>query len=210
MSPQFKQLRRAYGFDEVAIVPGDVTLNPDQTNLDLKIDKLTFGIPILAAAMDAVTDVIFAIKISKLGGLAVLNIEGVQTRYPNPHDMVTEIAQAPPDQVTTLLQKIYSEPIKEYLIGQRIQAIKKGGGICAVSAAPANTKQFAPLAAEAGADIFVVQSTVTTARHISKSYRGLIFSEMIQSLTLDYNKARQAQITKEILEVVSGAEALRG
>jgi IMP dehydrogenase len=184
MSPQFKQLRRAYGFDEVAIVPGDVTLNPDQTNLDLKIDKLTFGIPILAAAMDAVTDVNFAIKISKLGGLAVLNIEGVQTRYPNPHDMVTEIAQATPDQVTSLLQKIYSEPIKEYLIGQRIQAIKKGGGICAVSAAPANTKQFAPLAAEAGADIFVVQSTVTTARHISKSYRGLIFSEMIQSLTI--------------------------
>jgi len=184
MSPQFKQLRRAYGFDEVAIVPGDVTLNPDQTNIDLKIDKLTLSVPILAAGMDAVTDVGFAVKLSKLGGLAVMNIEGVQTRYANPAEVLMEIAQAPPDQVTTLLQKIYSEPIKEYLIGQRVQAIKKGGGICAVSAAPANTKRFAPVAAEAGADIFVVQSTVTTARHISKSYRGLIFSEFVQSLSI--------------------------
>jgi IMP dehydrogenase len=184
MSPQFKQLRRAYGFDEVAIVPGDVTLNPDQTNIDLKIDKLTLSVPILAAGMDAVTDVGFAVKLSKLGGLAVMNIEGVQTRYANPTEVLMEIAKAPPDQVTALLQKIYSEPIKEYLIGQRVQAIKKGGGICAVSAAPANTKRFAPVAAEAGADIFVVQSTVTTARHISKSYRGLVFSEFVQSLPI--------------------------
>jgi len=124
MSPQFKQLRRAYGFDEVAIVPGDVTLNPDQTNIDLKIDKLTLSVPILAAGMDAVTDVGFAVKLSKLGGLAVMNIEGVQTRYANPAEVLMEIAQAPPDQVTALLQKIYSEPIKEYLIGQRVQAIK--------------------------------------------------------------------------------------
>jgi len=182
MSPQFKQLRRAYGFDEVAIVPGDVTLNPDQTNIDLKIDKLTFAIPILAAAMDAVTDVNFAILMSQLGGLAVLNLEGVQTRYANPQDVLTEIAQVPAEQVTALLQKIYSEPIREHLIGQRIQAIKKGGGICAVSTAPANTKRFAPMAAEAGADIFVVQSTVTTARHTSKSYRGLIFSELRQTV----------------------------
>lgn len=180
----FKQLRRAYGFDEVAIVPGDVTLNPDQTNIDLKIDKLTLSVPILAAGMDAVTDVSFAVKLSKLGGLAVMNIEGVQTRYVNPAEVLTEIAQAPPDQVTGLLQKIYTEPIKEYLIGQRVQAVKKGGGICAVSAAPANTKRFAPVAAEAGADIFVVQSTVTTARHISKSYRGLIFSEFVKSLPI--------------------------
>jgi len=184
MSPQFKQLRRAYGFDEVAIVPGDVTLNPDQTNIDFKIDKLTLAIPILAAAMDAVTDVNFAILMSQLGGLAVLNLEGVQTRYANPQDVLTEIAQVPAEQVTALLQKIYSEPIREHLIGQRIQAIKKGGGICAVSTAPANTKRFAPIAAEAGADIFVVQSTVTTARHTSKSYRGLIFSELCRAVPI--------------------------
>jgi len=183
-APQFKQLRRSYGFDEVAIVPGDVTTNPDQTNIDFKVEKFTFSIPIIASAMDAVTDVNFAILMSKLGGLAVLNLEGVQTRYDNPEEVLTEIAQTSQAEVTPLLQKVYSQPIKENLIGERIRAIKNSGAICAVSVAPANTKRFAPIAAEAGADVFVVQSTVTTARHISKSYRGLIFPELCQSIPM--------------------------
>ncbi len=181
---QFKQLRRSYGFDEVAIVPGDVTANPDQTNIDFKVDNFTFSIPIIASAMDAVTDVSLAIQIGKMGGLAVLNLEGVQTRYDNPQEVLREIAQAPDAEVTPLLQKIYSQPIKESLIAERIESIKKSGVICAVSVAPANTKRFAPIAAEAKADIFVVQSTVTSARHISKSYRGLIFSELRQSMPM--------------------------
>ena len=181
---QFKQLRRAYGFDEVAIVPGDVTINPDQTNLDFKIENFGFSIPIIASAMDAVTDVNFSIMMSKMGGLAVLYLEGVQARYDNPAEALSAIAQATDAEVTALLQKIYSQPIKENLIGERVQAIKKGGGVCAVAATPANTKLFAPVATEAGADIFVVQSTVTTARHISKSYRGLIFSELCKSMSV--------------------------
>ncbi|GAG10330.1 unnamed protein product, partial [marine sediment metagenome] len=156
---QFKQLRRSYGFDEVAIVPGDITANPDQTNIDFKIEGFTFAIPIIASAMDAVSDVNFASLMSKLGGLAVLNLEGVQTRYDNPKEVLTEIAQTSDAEVTLLLQRIYSQPIKENLIGERIEAIKKSGAVCAVSVAPANTKRFAPIAAEAGADIFVVQST---------------------------------------------------
>lgn len=180
----FKQLRRAYSFEEVAIVPGDVTINPDQTNIDFKIDGFTFGMPVLAAAMDAVTDVNFAILMSKLGGLAVLNLEGIQTRYENPPEILTEIARASNAEITPLLQKIYSQPIKEKLIGERIQAIKRGGAVCAVAVAPANTKRLAPIAAEAKADIMVVQSTVTTARHISKSSRGLIFPELCQSLPM--------------------------
>jgi IMP dehydrogenase len=183
-TPQFKQLRRAYGFDEVAIVPGDVTINPDQANIDFKVDDFVFSIPIMASAMDAVTDVNFAVLMGKMGGLAALHLEGVQTRYDNPGEVLSEIAQAPDAKVTPLLQRIYSQPIKDNLIGERIQAIKKSGGICAVSATPANTKRFAPITAEAGADIFVVQSTVTTARHISKSYRGLIFSELCQSIPI--------------------------
>ncbi len=183
-SPQFKELHRAYGFDEVAIVPGDVTINPDQTNIDFKVDNLTFSIPIIAAAMDAVTDTSFAIAMSKLGGLAVLNLEGVQTRYDNPEEILAEIAQAPGDEVTSLLQKVYSQPIKESLIGQRTQEIKEGGAVCAISVTPANTKRFAPVASEAQADILVVQSTVTTASHISKSYRGLIFSELCKSVPI--------------------------
>jgi len=182
--PQFKQLRPAYGFDEVAIVPGDVTVNPDQTNIDFKIDKITFSIPILAAAMDAVTDVNMAILMSQLGGLAVLHLEGIQTRYDNPAEIYAEIAQASDSQVTALLQKIYSAPIKENLIGERIQAIKKAKATCAASVTPANTKRFAPLTAEAKADILFVQSTVTTAQHISKSYRGLVFTELCQSIPL--------------------------
>ena len=180
-APQFRQLRRSYGFDEVAIVPGNVTINPDQTSIDFKIESFTFAIPILASAMDAVTDVNLAILMSQLGGLAVLNLEGIQTRYDNPREVLSEIAQAPDTEVTPLLQKVYSQPIKENLIGERIQSIKKSGAVCAVSVTPANTKRFAPIAAEAQADIFVVQSTVTSARHISKSYRGLIFSEVRQS-----------------------------
>jgi len=183
-TPQFKQLRRSYGFDEVAIVPGDVTINPDQTNIELKIEGFTFTIPVLASAMDAVVDVSFAILMNKLGGLAVLNLDGIQTRYDNPQEVLAEIARASDAEVTSLLQKVYSQPIKEKLIGERIQVIKKSGAVCAVSVAPANAKEFAPIAAEAQADILVVQSTVTSARHISKSSRGLIFPELAKSISI--------------------------
>jgi IMP dehydrogenase len=182
--PQFKQLRRAYGFDEVAIVPGEVTINPDQTNTELKVEDITFAIPVVASAMDAVTDVNLAILMSKLGGVAVLHLEGVQTRYQKPEEILLQIAQASDSEITPLLQKVYSQPIQENLVGERIEAIKKAGAVCAVSTTPANTKRLAPLAAEAGADILAVASTVTTARHTSKSYRGLSFSELRKTLSL--------------------------
>lgn len=179
-----RELRRCYGFDEVAIVPGEVTINPDQTNIELKLGELSFAIPVLAAAMDGVVDPAFAILFSKLGGLAVLNLEGVQTRYKDPASVLAQIASAPLSEVTRLLQQVYSEPIKEKLVGECIQAIKRAGACCAVSVTPANAKRLAPLSAEAGADVLVVQSTVTTARHISKSYRGLIFSELCQQIAM--------------------------
>lgn len=182
--PKFKDMERAYGFEEVALVPGDTTINPDQTDTSLTLGKLTFSIPILAAAMDGIVDPNFAILTSKLGGLAVLNLDGIQTRYEKPDEVLAEIAQAPDAKVTSLLQKIYSEPVKENLIGERIQTIKQAGATCAVSLIPANTKRLAPVITEAGADILVVQSTVTTARHISKSYRGLIFSELCQMIPM--------------------------
>jgi len=140
--PRSKEMNRAYGFDEVALVPGDVTINPDQTNIDLVLGNLTFSIPILAAAMDAVVDPSFAIEFSRLGGLAVLNLEGVQTRYENPEEVLDRIARAPEPEVTPLLQNIYSEPIKERLIGERVTKIKSGGAVCAVSVTPANTKRL--------------------------------------------------------------------
>ncbi len=183
-TPQFKQLRRSYGFDEVAIVPGDITINPEQTVLDLKIDDFTLTVPILSSAMDAVVDVDFAILMSKLGGLAVLHLEGVQTRYDNPEEELAEIAKASKAEITPLLQKIYSQPIKEKLISQRVEAVKKAGALCAGSVTPASAKRFAPLVTEAGGDLLFVQSTVTTARHSSKSVRGLIFPELIKSIKI--------------------------
>ena len=176
--PKFRELRRSYGFDEVAIVPGDITVNPEQADISLEIEGVKFDIPVLASAMDGVTDVKTAIALSKLGGLGVIHLEGVQTRYDNPDEVLAEIARVPADKVTALLQKVYSTPLKENLIGERVQAIKKAGAVCAASVTPANTKRFAPLIAEAGADILVVASTVTTARHSSKSYEGLIFTKL--------------------------------
>lgn len=179
-SPQFKEIKQCYGFDEVALVPGDTTINPEQINTDFTLRDFTFAMPFLASAMDAVVDTRFAVLLSQLGGLAVLNLEGVNTRYDDADSVLAEIASIPDNEVTTFLQKIYSAPIKENLIGERICEIKRAGAICAASVTPQNTKLFAPICAEAGVDIFVVQSTVTTAQHVSKSYQGLSFSDLCQ------------------------------
>jgi IMP dehydrogenase len=180
--PKFKELERAYGFDEVAIVPGDVTVNPDQTNVEFKIRDLTFKIPIVAAAMDAVVDPDFAILFSKAGGLPVLNCDGVQVRYDDPRAILDEIINAPANEVTALMQKVYSEPIKDSILAKRIHKIKKAGAVCAVSLIPATTKRLAPVAEEAGADIIIIQTTVTTARHVSKSYKGLSFTDLCKQI----------------------------
>ena len=181
-APQFKEIRRTYGFDDVAIVPGLVTLNPEQTNIEFTLREQTFAIPILASAMDAVVSPAFAVRMGKLGGLPVLNLEGIWSRYDDPEAALLEIAETPLDSVTELFQRIYSMPVKEELIGRRVEEIKTGGGPCAVALTPQSTKRLSPVAVEAGADIVFVQATVTTARHISKSYRGLIFSELMKSI----------------------------
>jgi IMP dehydrogenase len=182
--PRFKEMERSYGFDEVAIVPGDVTVNPDQVITSFTIGKFNFTIPIMASAMDAVVDPAMAIEFNKLGGLAVLNLDGIQSRYENPKQVLAEIVQASDKEVTAILQRIYAEPIKDHLIAERIKTIKNAGAVCAVSLVPANTKKFAPIAHEAGADILVIQSTVTTARHISKSYHGLVFSDITKTIPI--------------------------
>lgn len=183
-TPEFKEMERAYGFDEVAIVPGDVSINPDQVNTNFTIGNFTFNVPIMAAAMDAVVDPKMAIRFNKLGGLAVLNLDGIQARYEKPDDVLDEIASASDKAVTALLQKVYAEPVKDKLVAERIQTIKNAGAVCAVSVIPSTAKKLALVAKEAGADILVVQSTVTTARHISKSYHGLVFSELVQLVPL--------------------------
>jgi len=183
-APQFKELRRVYGFDEVAIVPGQVTINPDMATTQMLIGDLAFDIPIMASAMDAVVSPPFASLMHKKGGLGVLNLEGIYTRYKDPFSALEEIASARQDEVTGLLQRIYSEPVKEELVGAAVEKIKASGATCAVSVTPQNTKRISPQAVEAGADVLVVQSTVTTARHISRSYTGLVFQELVDQTSV--------------------------
>ena len=175
-----KDVGRAYGFDEVAIVPGNVTINPEMTKTDFSVDGITLAIPILGAAMDAVASPDFAVRMYELGGMAVMNLEGILARYDDPAEVLAEIVNAPKGEVTALLQKIYTAPIKENLIGSLVEKVKNNGARCAVSVTPASTKQLAPIAAEAGVDMIVVQSTVTTTKHISKSERGLRFPELLE------------------------------
>lgn len=177
-----KDIRRAYGFDEVSIVPGGVTVNPEMTSTDFSVDGITLTTPVMAAAMDAIVSPDSAREMDRLGGLAVMNLEGVQTRYDDPAAVLEEVAETPAEEVTALLQRLYAEPIRDDLIGKRVEEMKEDGARSAVSVTPAKTKALAPVAAEAGADTIVVQSTVTTARHISKSARGLVFSDLLEMI----------------------------
>ncbi|MDQ3546546.1 MAG: GuaB3 family IMP dehydrogenase-related protein [Verrucomicrobiota bacterium] len=173
-----RKARVSYGFDEIALVPGRVTINPNEVDITWRLSRresepLEFKIPILASAMDGVVDVQFAIAMGKLGGLAVLNLEGVQCRYKNPQEVLQKIVDADKAEVTALLQKIYTEPVQEDLIAARIKEIKDSGVPAAVSSIPQRADRFGAIAQEAGADIFVVQSTVSTVRHVSSEYKSL-------------------------------------
>ncbi len=177
-----KHLERSYGFDEVAIVPGEVTINPEMTSTQMSIGEFAFDSPVLASAMDGSVSPRFATLMHEMGGLGVLNGEGLYTRYEDPYSVLEEIISMDQSEVTEFLQQVYSEPVQEHLIGQRVEEIKSTGALAAMAFTPATTKKYSSLAVEAGADIIVVQSTVTTARHMSRSYTGLIFSELISSL----------------------------
>ena len=177
------RLRPAYGFDDVAIVPGVETLHPDDVDLSWSLANHRFAIPFIASAMDGVVDVPFAIALAKLGGLAVLNLEGLQTRYERPEEVLAEIAAAPREGATELMQALYQAPIRDELVGRRVAEIKAGGAVAAVSATPSLAERLGPLAAEAGADIFFVQSTVTSRRF--RSHNGtppLDFSRFCRAL----------------------------
>jgi IMP dehydrogenase len=184
-----RKARVTYGFDEIALVPGRVTINPNEVDITWRLMRrdavpLEFKIPILASAMDGVVDVQFAIAMGKLGGLAVLNLEGVQTRYKNPREVLQKIVEADKADVTALLQKIYQEPVQEDLIAARIREIKDAGVPAAVSSIPQRAESFGRIAEEAGADIFVVQSTVSTVRHISSEYKSLDLAKFCRDLRI--------------------------
>jgi len=179
-----KKVRRCYGFDEVALVPGRLTINPSEVNVHCELGPKKYAVPIMASAMDGVVDVRFAIAMGKLGGLAVLNLEGVQTRYDKPEEVLKRIAKATPEKATELVQSIYTRPIKEKLVAKRIREIKKAGVPAIVSAIPQRAEQFGQIAQDAGCDIFVVQATVITVRHISKEYKTLDFEKFRKKMKI--------------------------
>ena len=179
-----KRARRCYSFDEVALVPGMLTINPDEVDTGFEIGGKKFRVPILAAAMDGVVDVGFCVQMGKLGGIAVLNLDGIQTRYDKPEEILDRIAKASNAKATEFVQSAYTKPIKEKLISERIKQIKGKSATVVVSCIPANAQKFAELAQEAGADIFVVQSTVTSVRHISREYKSLDLHKFCRSMKI--------------------------
>lgn len=168
-----KKARRAYGFDEVAVVPGVVSIDVADVDTSWYLGDKCFPIPFLASAMDGATDPRLAIEIGKLGGLAVMNIEGIQARYEDVDAIIKKIIEADPSGVIPLIQQIYLEPIKPELIAKRIKEIKASGQLAAVGATPMGMKKYAETIFEAGADIAAIQSSVTSARFISSSGEGM-------------------------------------
>jgi len=179
-----RKARRCFGFDEIALAPGKVTINPAEVDTTWNIDGKKFKVPILAAAMDGVVDVKFAVAMGKLGGIAVLNLEGVQTRYEDPKEVLDQLFKAEPDRATEIIQSIYTKPITENLIDKRVRQIKQGGATAVVSAIPQRAEKFGKIAQDAGADIFVVQSTVSTVKHISNEYKALDIKKFCKSMKI--------------------------
>lgn len=162
-----KTARRAYGIDEIALVPGQRTLDPALADTRWTIGGVEREIPIIASAMDGVVDVGMAVRLTQLGALGVLNLEGIQTRYEDPNPILDRIASVGPSEFVGLMQELYAEPIKPELIERRVREIKEQGGIAAVSATPAGAIQYGQTVAKAGADLFFVQATVVSTAHLS-------------------------------------------
>jgi IMP dehydrogenase len=179
-----KSGRRAYGFDEVAIVPSRRTRDPDDVDISWELDAWTFGLPVMASAMDGVVSPATAVEMAALGGLAVLNLEGLQTRYDDPDPVLEEIAALPDDKATRRMQELYREPIKDELIVRRIGEIKDGGAVAAASLTPQRVARYAPPVLEADLDVLVIQGTVVSAEHVSTRTTPLNLKEFISTFPL--------------------------
>src|SRR3954466_14033855 len=179
-----KSGRRAYGFDDIAIVPSRRTRDPEDVDISWEIDAFRFDLPLMASAMDGVVSPATAIEIGKLGGLAVLNLEGLWTRYEDPDSLFEEIAALDADKATARMQQLYSEPMKPELVQQRIREIKDAGAVSCASLTPQRTMQFAKDLVQAELDIFVIQGTVVSAEHVSKTVEPLNLKRLIREFEI--------------------------
>jgi IMP dehydrogenase len=177
-----KKGRRAYGFDDIAIVPSRRTRDPDDIDITWTLGPYRFELPLLAAAMDGVVSPKVAGIIGKLGGLAVLNLEGIWTRYEDADEQLERIAKLPKERATVEMQRIYQAPIREDLIAQRVREIKEQGVVCAASLTPQRVTRYHELALEAGLDIMVIQGTVISAEHVSETSEPLNLKEFCREV----------------------------
>ncbi|MBT8193801.1 MAG: GuaB3 family IMP dehydrogenase-related protein [Acidimicrobiia bacterium] len=179
-----KSGRQAYGFDDIAIVPSRRTRDPEDVDLSWEIDAYRFDLPLMASAMDSAVSPETALEIGRLGGLAVLNLEGLWTRYEDPTPQLEEIASLPAEKATRRMQEIYQEPMKPDLIGTRISELRSAGITTAASLTPQRVEEFAPLTVEAGLHILVIQGTVVSAEHVSSRSAPLNLKEFIRGFEL--------------------------
>ena len=179
-----KSGRRAYGFDDIAIVPSRRTRDPEDVDISWEIDAYRFELPLMASAMDGVVSPATAIEIGRLGGVGVLNLEGLWTRYEDPEPLFDEIAQLDNEKATARMQQIYTEPIKPELVTQRIREIKDAGVVSCASLTPQRTEQFAKALVDAELDLFVIQGTVVSAEHVSKTVEPLNLKRFIREFDI--------------------------
>jgi len=179
-----KSGRRAYGFDDIAIVPSRRTRDPEDVDISWEIDAYRFELPLMASAMDGVVSPATAIEIGRLGGVGVLNLEGLWTRYEDPEPLFDEIAQLDADKATARMQQIYMEPIKPELVTQRIREIREAGVVSCASLTPQRTEQFAKALLDAELDLFVIQGTVVSAEHVSKTVEPLNLKRFIREFDI--------------------------
>jgi len=177
-------IRPTYGFDDVSLAPGMETVEPSDVDTSVDLAGLTLSIPILASAMDAVVDVRLAGELARLGGAAVLNLEGVQARFDHPDTVLATIAAAAPEDLPALLAEAYGQPIREDLVALRLQQLRASGSPAIVAATPGAARRWGPFCAEHGADLFLVQSQVSSARHIAVGYDPLELSEFTRLMRI--------------------------
>ncbi|HSO29446.1 MAG TPA: GuaB3 family IMP dehydrogenase-related protein [Candidatus Sulfomarinibacteraceae bacterium] len=177
-------IRPTYGFEDVSLAPGTSTIEPNDVDLGQSFCGIDLAIPVLASAMDAVVDPAFAGVLGGLGGLAVLNLEGVQARYDDPAAVLERIATAPDDEVQHVLTEAYAAPIRDELVAKRLEEIRAAGSNAAVAATPGAARKWGPFCAEHGADLFLVQSQVSSARHLASGYDPLSLGEFTRFMPI--------------------------
>ncbi len=179
-----KSGRRAYGFDDIAIVPSRRTRDPEDVDITWEIDAFKFQLPLMASAMDGVVSPATAIEIGRLGGVGVLNLEGLWTRYEDPESLLEEISKLDVEKATARMQQIYMEPIKPELVSQRIREINAAGVTSCASVTPQRTESLAKAILEAELDLLVIQGTVVSAEHVSKTVEPLNLKKFVREIDI--------------------------